>query len=71
MLPAIAFDQNLKNALVEFFTKYNEAQGKEFRAIRFASAQRGVQLTHEAIKEASNSHGNGKARIRSTAARRR
>ena len=55
MLPEISFDQSLKTALIDFFTKYNEAQGKQFRAIQFASAQRGTQLTREAMNAANHS----------------
>jgi inorganic pyrophosphatase len=63
MLPEVSFDQTLKHAITDFFTKYNEAQGKEFRPLTFAPARRGIQLTREAIQEAKNkqatSNGNG------------
>jgi hypothetical protein len=45
----------LKQAITEFFTKYNEAQGKRFRAIQFASPQRAIQLTREAMESAERS----------------
>jgi hypothetical protein len=60
MLPEIAFDQTLKYAITEFFTKYNEAQGKHFRPLRFAPARRGIQAVNEAIKAAKNSGAKGK-----------
>ena len=50
MLPEISFDKKLKHAITEFFTKYNEAQGKRFRALRFAPARRGIQLTRQAVE---------------------
>jgi inorganic pyrophosphatase len=55
MLPEISFDHGLKRAITEFFVKYNEAQGKRFRALQFASPRRGAQLTHEAIESAERS----------------
>jgi inorganic pyrophosphatase len=54
MLPEVSFDQTLKHAINDFFTKYNEAQGKEFRPLSFASARRGLQLTRQAVEEAKN-----------------
>lgn len=50
MLPELSFDRKLKHAITEFFVKYNEAQGKRFRALRFAPARRGIQLTREAVE---------------------
>ena len=54
MLPELSFDEMLKQAIIEFFTKYNEAQGKRFRPLRFASARRGIQLTREAVEAFSS-----------------
>lgn len=50
MLPELSFDKRLKDAIIEFFTQYNEAQGKRFRALRFAPAGRGIQLTRQAVE---------------------
>lgn len=52
LLPEVSFDKTLKHAISDFFAKYNEAQGKHFRPIRFASASRGTQLTRQAIQAA-------------------
>jgi inorganic pyrophosphatase len=75
MLPKLYFDKRLKHAIIEFFTKYNEAQGKRFRPLRFAPAQRGIQLTREAVEahsaqelkgsETDNSNGASAPRVRS------
>ena len=54
MLPEVTFDQTLQYAITEFFTKYNEAQGKQFRALTYAPARRGIRLAREAIKAAQN-----------------
>lgn len=37
MVPEVSFDKTLKHAITDFFTKYNEAQGKQFRPLTFAS----------------------------------
>src|SRR5262245_60662991 len=54
LLPEISFSKKLKRALTEFFTKYNQAQGKQFRGLRFASASRGIQITREAVRANSS-----------------
>lgn len=75
MLPELSFDKTLKHAIIEFFTKYNEAQGRRFHPLRFAPARRGIQLTREAVKahsaqelrgsETDNSKGASARRVRS------
>jgi inorganic pyrophosphatase len=54
MLPEVTFDQTLQHAITDFFTKYNEAQGKQFRALTYGPARRGIQLTREAMQAAQN-----------------
>lgn len=54
MLPKISFDQALKQSIAMFFSKYNEAQGKSFRLLRFTSARRGIQIVRKAMKAAKN-----------------
>jgi inorganic pyrophosphatase len=65
MLPEISFDKPLKQAITEFFKAYNEAQGKEFRALRFAPARRGFEIVRKAMKSAKDvakkSNGAGRA----------
>ena len=54
MLREICLDQMLKHAIAMFFTKYNEAQGKRFRPLRFTPARRGIQIVRKAMKAAKN-----------------
>src|SRR5262249_14189693 len=54
MLPEISFDQTLQHAIAMFFSKYNEAQGKSFRPLRFTSARCGIQIVRKAMKAAKN-----------------
>ena len=54
MLPKLSFDPALKHAIAMFFRKYNEAQGKGFRPLRFTSARRGIQIVRKAMKAAKN-----------------
>jgi inorganic pyrophosphatase len=55
MLPEISLDQKLKRAITEFFTKYNEAQGKHFKPLRFGPARRATQIVNEAVQAAKRS----------------
>ena len=50
MQPEIKQGKTLVRAIKEFFSKYNEAQGKRFRPLRFSSARRGLQIVRDAIK---------------------
>lgn len=38
MLPVLEFSRPLKNAIREFFVKYNALQGRRFRPIRYAGS---------------------------------
>ena len=50
MQPEIKQGKTLVRAIKEFFSKYNEAQGKRFRSLRFSSARRGLKIVRDAIK---------------------
>lgn len=67
MLPETSFDSSLKEAIDDFFVKYNEAQGKQFRPLSFGSSAKGIQFTREAAQAASNKHavnGNNENRLK-------
>src|SRR5690348_4610654 len=44
MLPAIPLDKRLTKAITEFFVKYNELQGKKFRALGVHGPERALEI---------------------------
>ena len=50
MLPGITFDNRLTKAITEFFIKYNELQGKEFRVLGVYGAERALDIVKNGIK---------------------
>ena len=50
MQPAVDFNAGLKSALVEFFVKYNELEGRTFRPLGYASAKRAMHAVHKSIR---------------------
>jgi inorganic pyrophosphatase len=56
MQPLVELDSNLKNAIGQFFTKYNELEGKKFRLLGIegsSSALSVIQLGIKAAKKAN------------------
>jgi len=52
-LPAVELDASLKSAIAEFFTKYNELQGKKLRVIGFEGARRALAAIRQAMAAAT------------------
>lgn len=52
MLPVVEFNSALKNAISQFFVKYNELQGRRFYPIRYASPSRAIGLVRRACLRA-------------------
>jgi inorganic pyrophosphatase len=48
MLPVVEFSRSLKKAVREFFVKYNELQGRRFRALRYVGPARAIRLVRKA-----------------------
>ena len=44
MLPVVEFTSPLKDAVRQFFVKYNEVQGRKFYPIRYASSSHAIRL---------------------------
>jgi inorganic pyrophosphatase len=44
MQPVVEFNSALKKAIVDFFVKYNELQGRTFRPIRYASLRQANRI---------------------------
>ena len=47
MQPIVEFNSVLKMAIVDFFVKYNELQGKTCRPLRYAPANRAIQSVRQ------------------------
>jgi inorganic pyrophosphatase len=50
MQPATEFNKVLKTAIIQFFVKYNELQGKTFRPLRFGSPSRALEIVRKSIR---------------------
>lgn len=52
MLPSIPLDKRLTTAITEFFVKYNELQGKEFRSLGMHGPDRALEIVKNGMKTA-------------------
>jgi inorganic pyrophosphatase len=48
MLPVVEFNGALKKAVSEFFVKYNEVQGRQFRPLRYTGDSRAIRIVRKA-----------------------
>lgn len=49
MLPRIAFDGRLKQAIVDFFVKYNELQNKDFRVLGIDGPRKAIEIVKDSM----------------------
>jgi inorganic pyrophosphatase len=61
MQPQVNFDENLRQALADFFLKYNELQEKEFRVIGFHGPQTATEIVKNGMAAARNTKRAGHA----------
>jgi inorganic pyrophosphatase len=60
MEPRVEFDKRLKKGIEEFFTKYNELQGKKFRSLGFEGAKSGIEIVRQGIRASQRQNHNNK-----------
>ena len=53
MQPVVEFNSSLRAAIVDFFTKYNELQGRKFRALGYATARGAIRTVEANTKNAT------------------
>ena len=51
MQPIVDFNSNLRTAIVAFFTKYNELEGRKFRSLGYAGARVAIRTVKANMKE--------------------